>query len=75
MLNFSHFQIYNLMRVKATRVVSPIALIAPNLDLCLTVAPNLTPGVVVGDQVWAPSIILQLLGGLLVMETSLDYEN
>ena len=75
MLNFGHFQIHDLTREKVTGVGPPITLIAPSLDLSLTVVPDLTPGVLVGGQVWAPPIIQQLLGGLLVMETSLDYKN
>ena len=62
MLNFGHFWIHNLTR-------------APGLDLSLAVAPNLIPGVLVGGQVWAPPIIQQLLGGLLVTEMSLDCKN
>ena len=58
-----------------TGVAPPITLIAPSLDLSLTVAPNLTPGVLASGQAWAPPIILQLLGGLLFTETSLDYKN
>ena len=72
MLNFGYFQIHDLMRAKVTGVASPITLIAPDLNLSLTVAPNLAPGVLVSGQVWAPPIIQQLLGGLLVIETSLD---
>ena len=75
MLNFGHFQIHDLMRVKATGVGPPITLIASGLDLSLTVVPDFTFGVLAGDQVWAPPIIQQLLGGLLVMETSLNYKN
>ena len=75
MLNFGHFQIHNLMRVTVTRVGPPMIFVAPALNLSLTVAPNLTPGVLVGGQVWKPPIIQQLLGSLLVMEMSLDYEN
>ena len=63
------------MRAKMTGVVPPIALIAPIVNLSLTVAHGLTPGVLLGGQVWAPPLIKQLLGGLLVMEMSLDYEN
>ena len=58
-----------------TGVVPPITLIAPGLDLGLAVAPNLAPGVLVSGQAWAPPIVLQLLGHLLFMENSLDYEN
>ena len=75
MLNFCHFQIHDLMRVKVTGVAPTITLIAPSLDISLTVVPNLTPGVLVSDQAWSPPIILQLLGGLLFMEMSLEYEN
>ena len=75
MLNFSHFQIHNLVRAKVTGVGPPITLIAPSLNLSLVVVPNLTPGVLAGGQVWAPPIIQQLLGGLLVMEMSLDDKN
>ena len=75
MLNFGHFRIHNPTRVKVTGVGPPIILIAPVLILSLTVAPDLTPGVLVSGQVWAPPIILQLLRGLLVVETNLDYEN
>ena len=75
MLSFCHFQIHDLIRAKVTREVPPITLIAPSLNLSLTVAPDLTPGVLVGGQAWASLIILQLLGGLLFTATSLDYEN
>ena len=75
MLTFCHFQIHDPTRVKVTGVVPPITLIAPGLNLGLTVAPNLTPGVLVSGQVWAPPIIPQLLGDLMVVEMSHDYEN
>ena len=74
MLNFGHFRIHNLVRVKVTEVGPPITPVAPGLDLSLAVVPNLVPGILVDSQVWAPPIIQQLLGGLLVMETSLDCE-
>ena len=63
------------MRVKVTGVVPPINLIAPSLDLGLTVVSGLTPGVLVDGQAWATLTILQLLGGWLFMGMSLDYEN
>ena len=63
------------MRAKVTGVGPTITLIAPGLNLSRTVVPDLASGVLVGGQVWAPPIIQQLLGGLLVMEMSLDYEN
>ena len=75
MLNFCHIKIHDLMRVKVTGVWPPITLVAPSLDLGLTVVCNLTSGVLVGSQVWVPPIILQLLGDLLFMEMSLDYKN
>ena len=74
MLNFCHFRIHDLMRAKVTRLVPPITLIS-GLSPSLTVAPDLTPDVLVGGQAWAPPIIQQLVGGWLVMETSLDYGN
>ena len=46
MLNFSHFQILNLMR-EGDWGVATINLIAPGLDLSLTVVPNLASGVLV----------------------------
>ena len=63
------------MRAKATGVGPPITLIAPGLDLSLTMAPNLITCVQVGGQVCTAPIIQQLLGGLLVTETSLDCKN
>ena len=58
-----------------TGVGPSMTLVAPCLNLSLAVTPDLTPGVLVGGQVWACAIIKQLLGGLLVVEMSLDYEN
>ena len=55
MLNFCHFWIHNLMRVKVTRVVSPITVIASGLDLSLAVVPGLASGVLVNGQAWATS--------------------
>ena len=63
------------MRVKVTEVGLPITLIVSGLNPGLTVAPGLTPDVLGEGQVWAPPIIQQLPGSLLVMETSLDYGN
>ena len=74
MLNFCHFQIHDLLRMKVTRVGPPISLITPGLDLSLTVAADLASGVPVGGQVWASPIILQLLRGLLFMEMNLGYK-
>ena len=75
MLNFCHFWIHDLVRVKVTGVEPPMARIAPSLDLSPAVAPDLAYDVLAVAQVWAPPIILQLPGGLLVMEMSLDYGN
>ena len=75
MLNSCHFQVHDLMRVKVTGLGLPITLIAPGLDLSLTVAPDLVLGVLAGGQVWAPPIILQMWGGLLFVMMSLGYEN
>ena len=75
MLNFGHFQIHDLMRAKVTRVGPPITLIAHGLNLSLTMVLDLTPDILVSGQIWAPPIIQQLLGGLLVTERSLDCEN
>ena len=50
----------------------PITLIAPSLDFSLAVAPNLIPGTLSWGHVWAPPIVQQLLGGLLVVELGLD---
>ena len=61
------------MRVKATEVEPLITLIVSGLSPSLTVVPDLTPDVLVKGQAWAPPIIQQLLGGWLVMGTSLDY--
>ena len=72
MLSFHSFQIHDLMRAKVTKVGPTITLIVPNLDFGLVVAPDLTPGVLTGGCIWAPPFIQQLLGGLLVMEMSLD---
>ena len=74
-LNFGHFWIHDLMRARVTRVGPPITLIAPSLNLCHAVVPDLTPGVLVSGQVWAPPIIQQLLGGSLFIEMSLDYKH
>ena len=63
------------MKAKVTGVVPPINLIAPSLDLDLTLASNLAAGVLVSGQTWAPPIILQLLGDLLFAKMSLDYKN
>ena len=53
----------------------PITLVAPGFDLGLTVAPSLIHDALTQGQAWAPPIIHQLLGGLLVMEMSLDYKS
>ena len=50
----------------------PITLTAPGLDLGLTVVLNLILGTLAWGHVWAPPIMQQLLGGLLVAETGLD---
>ena len=52
MLSFGHFWIHDLMRVKVTGVGLPIVLVAPSLDLCLSVVPNHAPGSMAGGQVW-----------------------
>ena len=75
MLNFCHFWIHDLMRAKATKVGPPITLIISGLCPSLTVVPGLTPDVLGEGQVWAPPIMQQMLGSLLVMEMSLDYRN
>ena len=75
MLNFCHFQIPDLMRAKATEAGPPITLSVFSLGPSLTVVPGLAPDVLGEGQVWAPPITQQLLGHLLVMETSLDYKN
>ena len=58
-----------------TVVGLPITLIVSGLSPSLAVAPSLAPDVLGEGQVWAASITQQMLGGLLVVETSLDYEN
>ena len=70
---FSHSQIHNPARAKETGVGLPITLIAPGLNLGLTVMPGLNVDALAWDHTWAPPIIQQLLGGLLVTEMSLDY--
>ena len=75
MLYFGHFLIHDLVRAKVIGVGLPINLIAPSLNLDLTVAPGLVHDALALGQAWAPPIIQQLLGGLLVVETSLDYES
>ena len=50
-----------------------ITLIAPSLNLSLTVAPDLFLSTLSWGHIWASHIMQQLLGGLLVMETGLDY--
>ena len=45
MLNFCHFLIHDLMRVKVTEVGPPITLIVSGLGPSLTVASNLAPDV------------------------------
>ena len=45
MLNFCHFWINDLMRVKVTEVGPPITLIVFDLSLSLAVVPDLTPDV------------------------------
>ena len=57
---------------KGDRVGLPVILIAPSLKLGLAVAPNLILGTLGYGLIWAPLIMQQLLGGLLVMETDLD---
>ena len=70
-----HSRIHDLMRVKVTRVELPITLIVSGLGPGLAVVPDLTPGVLVEGQTWASPIVQQLLGGWLVVGTSLDYGN
>ena len=60
---------------KVREVGLPITLAAPGLNLVVTVAPNLVLGALVRGHVWSPPIIQQLLGGLLVVGMSLDYES
>ena len=74
MLNSCHFKSMT-DESEGDWVMPTITLIVPSLDLGLIVAPDLAPGVPVCDQAWEPPIILQLLGGLLFMETNLDYKN
>ena len=75
MLNFCHFQIHDLMKVKATELGMPITPIVSGLDPGLTAAPNLASDVLAKGKAWVPPIIQQLPGGLLVVERSLDYRN
>ena len=63
------------MRAKVTEVGPPITLVVSGLGPDFAVAPHLTSDVLAEGQAWAPPIIQQLPGGLLVMETSLDYRN
>ena len=74
MLSFGPFQIHDLARAKVIEVWLPITLIAPSLDLSLAVAPGFIHDGLAWGQAWAPPIIQQLLGGLLVMKMSLDYK-
>ena len=48
---------------------------SPGLNLGLNVAPSLILGSLARGHVWAPPILQQLLGGLQVVGTSLDYES
>ena len=75
MLYFSHFWIHDLVRAKVIGVGLPITLIAPSLNLGLIVVPSPIHVALAWGQAWAPPIIQQLFGGLLVMEMSLDYES
>ena len=72
-LNFGHFQIHDLVRAKMMGMGLPIILIAPGLNLGLPVVPSLILGTLAWGHVWASPIIQQLLEGLLVTETGLDY--
>ena len=53
----------------------PITLIAPSLNLGLTVAPSLILGALAWGFIWAPPIIQQLFRGLLVTKMGLDYKS
>ena len=58
---------------KVTGVGLPGTLITPGLDLSLAVVPNLILCTLSWGHIWAPPNMQQLSGGLLVMETGLDY--
>ena len=60
---------------KGNGVGLPKTLVAPSLDLGLSVVPGLIHDALTWGQAWAAPIIQQLWGGLLVVETSLDYES
>ena len=60
MLNFSHCQTHDLVRAKAMGVGLPITLIAPSLNLGLTVVLNLILGTLAWGHIWAPSIVQEL---------------
>ena len=72
MQNFNHSQIHNLARGKVMGAGLPITLFAPGLNLSLTVVPDLFVGTLSWGHVWAPPIVQQLLGGLLLIETGLN---
>ena len=53
----------------------PITPVVSGLDSSLAVAPGIAPAVLPEAQAGATPIIQQSLGGWLIMEISLDYEN
>ena len=72
-----HSQIHDLTKAKVTGVGPPITHIVSSLSpgLSLAAVPSLAPAALFEGQARALPIVLQLPGGLLIMGTSLDYEN